>query len=180
MPAVWLARVCIFIALGPTALHPLFARTSFALQIEPSLGVSQLDESSFHMVSYRLAIGFELDPTSRISAHIGSTHPYQAHQYSQLILRAGVTYDWHMLVASPLSLSLGLGGGVYADRVAYDSNAQSSLVPSVVLMAGFRVGGPRLAWVIQLDDYSGIYSLSSLPWVVWSHYSFTTGVSFGL
>lgn len=156
---------------------PSLPNLAFGLGIEATAGFTQLDDNSYHFLSYRVAVGGELAKNRRWSAHVGITHPYFAHGFSQMILRGGATHDWSLLIGgSSLSAFAGIGPGVYVDRVVRGGNVEASWVPAVVLQGGLRWGGKRFGALFLVDDYSGVYDLFDLPWVIWSQFTYSLGV----
>jgi hypothetical protein len=151
-----------------------------AVSLETAAGFTELDNPSFHYLSYRGSLGFGGANSNEWLVHFGFTHPYEAHEYNQVMLRAGFTREWQMNVNSSVSFFGGIGAGGYMDRVWRDKDSNGSLIPSVIFRAGAKWGGKNFGLVSSIEDYNGIFNVFHLPWTIWFQYSATIGAYFAL
>ncbi|MBK9295099.1 MAG: hypothetical protein IPM57_11790 [Oligoflexia bacterium] len=155
----------------------LFSFSAKAAELQVTTGLTHLTSSyTYNYLSYRAALGLGIGSDAQWTIHAGLTHPFMAHGFNQTIYRAAITRDWFIKPGSNFTLFVGVGVGGYSDNVSNSTQSTGEVIPAIVFQGGFKWGGPGFGLLGVLDDYSGIYNLYHLPFVIWSLHTFSLGI----
>jgi hypothetical protein len=118
-------------------------------------GSLQYLESSYHYLGYTGRMGFD-SKNKTIMANFGMMQPYNVGGFSQKLFFGSLGLEWLPALEkqdfiSPIG---GFGFGIFDEVV---SNADTTVLPAIVLSAGLKIGGPSFGLRTSLDCYNGFY-----------------------
>jgi hypothetical protein len=147
-----------------------------AVGVVLSSGTSTLPNSSYHLLTFDMQLGFPVSDDTNLLLQLGMTPPFTSQGHTSWV--PYFSFSGQFFTKSNPRFFLSAGGGAFADYV----DGKYNPIASLVLNGGVRLGGENFGFQLTMSTYIGITGISDAfgsNSLAWPYYVFLGGFYFG-